>query len=132
MPSMLYTYSPGGSALNHNFIRRLPDDCAIETCLSLNQQVVCKIMEQLPVYHTRAMKQEFINHYGLLMRGTKPYVLRSIYRELTKDASCSRTAEEEEVDQRVQEMLSLEDVDIIVDLRELNECREAKYELFWF
>ena len=131
MPSMLYTYSPGGSALNHNFIWRLPDDCAIEACLSLNQQVVCKIMEQLPVYHTRAMKQEFINHYGLLMRGTKPYVLRSIYRELTKDASCSRTAEEEEVDQRVQELLSLEDVDIVVDLRELNEGREAKYELFW-
>jgi hypothetical protein len=63
--------------------------------------------------------------------GTKPYVLRSIYRELTKDASCSLTAEEEEVDQRVQELLSLEDVDIVVDLRELNEGHEAKYELFW-
>lgn len=85
-------------------------------------------MDQLPVYHTRAMKQEFINHYGLLMSGTKPYVLRSIYRELTKDASCSRM---QEVDQTVQKVLSLEDVDIIVDLREMNEGREAKYELFW-
>ena len=117
MPSVLYTYSPGGGALSHNFI---PDDCAVEACLSLNQQVVCKIMDQLPVYHTRAMKQEFINQYGLLMSGTKLYVLRSIYHELTEDASCSHISEEKEVDQRVQNVLSLEDVDIVIDLQELN------------
>ena len=76
------------------------------------------------------MKQEFINSYGLLMSGTKPYVLRSIYRELTKDASCSRPSEEQEVDQRVQEVLSFEDMDIVIDIREMNEGREAKYELF--
>ena len=89
VPTMLYTYSPGSSVLNHNFIWRLPDDCAIEACLSLNQQLVCKIMDQLPVFHTRAMKQELINHYGLLMSGIKSYVLRSIYTELTNDVSCS-------------------------------------------
>ena len=63
------------------------------------------------------------------MSGTKPYVLRSIYHELTKDASCSHTSEEQEVDQRVQEVLSSEDMDIVIDLREMNEGREAKYEL---
>ena len=62
------------------------------------------------------MKQEFINHYGLLMTGAKPYMLRSIHRELTKDASCFHTSQEQEVDQRVQEALRLEDVDIVVDL----------------
>lgn len=65
------------------------------------------------------------------MSGTKPCMLRSIYPELTKDASCSRTADEEEFDRRVQELLSFEDVDIVIDLRELNEGREAKYEIFW-
>ena len=88
-------------------------------------------MDRLPVFNTRAMKQEFINHYGLLMTGAKPYMLRSIHRELTKDASCFHTSQEQEVDQRVQEALRLEDVDIVVDLREMNEGREAKYELFW-
>ena len=58
-------------------------------------------------------------------------MLRSIYRELTKDVSSSRTSEEQKVDERVQEVLSLEDMDIVVDLQELNEGHEAKYELFW-
>ena len=56
-------------------------------------------------------------------------MLRSIYHELTKDANVSRTTEEEEVDQRVKEALDSEDMDII-DLRELNEGRAAKYEIF--
>ncbi len=85
----------------------------------------------LPVYHTRAMKREFVNHYGSLMNGTKPFILRSIYQELTGDASGSRTYDEELVDQRLKEALDSEDFDIIVDLRELNEGRTAKYDEFW-
>ena len=77
------------------------------------------------------MKQEFVNHYGLLMTGTNPYMLRCIYEELTKDASCSRTTPEEEIDQRVTELLSSEDLDIVVDLREMNEGCRSKYDLFW-
>ena len=32
---------------------------------------------------------------------------------------------------RVQDVSSLKDVDVVVDLRELNKGCEAKYELFW-
>lgn len=84
VPVMFYCYSPGGSVLNHNFLWRVPEDFCLESALSVSQQVVCKIMKGLPVYHTRGMKQEFMSHYGLLMSGTKPYVLRNVYRELTK------------------------------------------------
>ena len=69
VPCMMYTYSPGGSILNHSFLWRLPDDFSLEAALSVNQQVVAKVMEGLPVYHTRAMKKEFVSHYGLLMAG---------------------------------------------------------------
>lgn len=131
MPNMLYTYTPGGSVLNHTFLWRVPDDFSVEAARSVNQQVVCKLMDGLPVYHTRAMKQEFMSNYGLLMSGTKAFVLRSIYHELTKDASASRTSSKEEIDQRAEESLDSEDLDIIIDLRELNQGCVAKYEVFW-
>ena len=83
VPTMMYTYSPGGSILNHTLIWRLPDDFSVEATVSINQQVVCKLNERLPVFHTGAMKKEFVTHYGLFMPGVKPYLLRSIYRELT-------------------------------------------------
>ena len=78
VPSMMNTYSPGGSVLNHTFLWRLPNDFSPEAALSTNQQVVTKLMEGLPVFHTRAMKGEFVSHHGLLMAGAKPYVLRYI------------------------------------------------------
>ena len=130
IPSMLYTYTLRGSVLNHHFLWRLPDDFVLEASLSVNQQVICKRIDRLPVYHTRAMKREFISHFGLLMDGVKPYALRSIYRQLTRDASVSRTSEEE-VDERVKEVLSSKDIDIIIDLRELNEGAASKYQVFW-
>ena len=40
-------------------------------------------------------------------------------------------SEEEEVDERVKEVLSSEDMDIVIDLWELNEGRMGKYEVFW-
>ena len=65
------------------------------------------------------------------MSGTKPFVLRSIYRELTGNASSSCTYDEGQVDMRLKEALDSEDFDIIVDMRELNEGRTAKYDQFW-
>ena len=129
--AVLYTYTPGGSVMNLNFLWRLPDDFSLSACLSENQQVTAKLRDTLPVYHTRAMKQELVSHYGSLMSRTKPFVLRSIYRELTGDASSSRTYEEGQVDMRLKEALDSEDFDIIVDMRELNEGRTAKYDEFW-
>ena len=91
MPSMLYTYSSKGRVLNHNFLWRLPDSCSPQGSLSLNQKIILKLSEDMPVFHTRAMRQEFINHFGCLMNRTKPYVLRNIYSEQTKDCCSART-----------------------------------------
>ncbi len=93
-PIVLYIYSPGGSIINHNFVWRVPDDFSIEAAVTINQHLVSKLMNEMPLYHSRAMKTYFASHYGLLMSESKPYMLRSIYQELTKDASGSRTLEE--------------------------------------
>ena len=65
------------------------------------------------------------------MAGVKPYALMSIYREPTNDASGSRTSEEGDIDERVKEALASEDLDVIIDLREMNEGRVAKFDIFW-
>ena len=72
-----------------------------------------------------------MNMFGHFTNSTKPVVLRSIYRELTGDASGSSTLNEAAIDKRLKEALSFEDVDIIVDLRESNEGRRGKYDTFW-
>ena len=62
------------------------------------------------------------------MAEVKPYALRSIYRELTNDASGYHTSEEGDIDERVKEA---EDLDVIIDLREMKEGRVAKFDIFW-
>ena len=125
------THSPGGSVLSQHFLWRVPDDFCVEAALSENQKVIEKLKQNFPVYHTRAMRKEFVNTYGRFTKSTKPVVLRSIYRELTGDASGSSTLTETTIDKRLKEVLSFEDVDIIVDLRESNEGRRGKYDTFW-
>ena len=69
--------------------------------------------------------------YGKMMKGTSPYLLRDIYKELSGDASAARTTDESEVDKRLHEALENEDLDIIVDLREGRAEGQTKYDVFW-
>ena len=131
MPSILFTYNSGGGTVSQHFIWKVPDDFNVDAALTMNQQVISKLKSDLPVYHTRAMRKEFINAYGRFTSSTNPYVLRSIYRHLTGDASGSCTTDEAAIDQRLKEAISHEDLDIIVDLRKLNEGRVGKYDTFW-
>ena len=129
--AVLCTHTPGGSVLSQHFLWKVPDDFCVEAALSENQRVIDKLKQDFQVYHTRAMRKEFVNTYGRFTNSTKPVVLRSIYKELTGDASGSNTSDEVAVDKWLKEALSFEDVDIIVDLRELNEGRSGKYDIFW-
>ena len=129
--AVLYIHSPGGSLLSQQFVWRVPDDFCVEAALSENQNVIEKLKRNLPIYHSRAMRKEFVNTYGRFTNSTKPFVLRSIYRELTGDASGASTSNEAAIDKRLKEALSCEDIDIIVDLREANEGRGGKYDIFW-
>ena len=105
--TMLYTYTPGGSVLNQSFLWRVPDNFSVQDSLSLNQRVVSKLNDDVPIYHTRAIRQEFVYHYGYFMQGAKPYELRAVYHELTKDCSTSRTFDDQQVDDRIKEALTL-------------------------
>ena len=52
---------------------------------------------QLPVYHTRAMIQEFIQKFGRVTHAVKPAVLRYFYKDLTCYCSSSDTTDQEKM-----------------------------------
>ena len=103
----------------------------MQAALPENERVIQSIKGQLPHYHTRSMRQDFINMYGRLTPSTPPYVLRDIYKALTKDQCASCTTNQKEIDMHIKEALESEDADIIVDLREFNGRSTDRYKVFW-
>ena len=88
VPTVFFTYTPGGSIWNHHFIWRVPDNFDVDAAIGENQRVM--------------------------------------------DEACgARTTDEGELDKRITEALQMEDSDIIIDLRQHNIGRQAKYDVFW-
>ena len=119
-----FTYTHKSNVGSYHFIWKAPEDVHEESCCSENLKIVEKIREEVPVYHTRAMKREFFSLCGRITPKSKPHVLRAIYNALTGECSSSRTSAESEIDSRVSEVLAMEDSDIVMDLR---ECGNKKW-----
>ena len=82
---VMVTKSFGSSIGNYHYIWKIPPRVTLENALAENQQVVRSILDELPKYHTRCMRREFMNKFGLISPSTKPFVLREIYKELTSE-----------------------------------------------
>ena len=122
-----YTHSTG--YINLNFMWKVPENEQVEQILDRSTKVRDELIKNIPKYHTRAMRREFITSFGRVL-DCKSAVLREMYRRLTGDSFASRTTEEATIDKRVQDMLDLEDPDIICDLRVLNSGRPEQYDAF--
>ena len=59
-----FTYSHGSSVGNFHFAWKAPDHVNVEAFCAENVRLIEKIKSEIPVYHTRAMKQEFYSMYG--------------------------------------------------------------------
>ena len=103
----------------------------MEVCSLENLRVTEEVKSQIPVYHTRTMKQQFYDLYGRITPKSNSFVLRSIYHSLTGDCSGARSTSEEEMDNRVTEALAMQDPDFIVDLRHLNSNESDRFTVFW-
>ncbi|CAB4041566.1 Hypothetical predicted protein, partial [Paramuricea clavata] len=124
---VLFTYT--GAREHLSFIWKVPleGDEAPEY-LERNNKNIAEI-KNLPHYHTRAMRREFVHSFGQVTN-SKPALLREAYRRLTGDRSAASSLTEAEVDARVAEMLELEDPDLICDLRVNNAGRPQEYIVF--
>lgn len=128
--TMLLTHSTGNNCGNSHFLWQVFDE-SLEEAICNSQGVIEEVKSKLPVFHSRQMKREFINKFGRVSSAVKPSVLRYFYQDLTGDSSTSETTSREELDNRVKQMIEMEDPDIVTDLRHLNTGRKGQYDTFW-
>ena len=119
-------FSYTGCSTHLHWIWKIPVDDSESVTMSKYSEITSNLRSELPVYHSRAAKREFISLFGQCT-GLKPGLLRNIYRRLTGDASSSCNATEAEIDKRVKQMLDTEDADVIWDLRNSNS-RSDEYD----
>ena len=129
LPCRFVKYCHTSAEVNMYFLWRIPVDAPEDEILNKSTEIRENLLKIIPKYHTRQMRAEFINSFGRAT-GCKSAILREAYRRLTGDGSSSRTVDEEAVDKRVNEFLSLEDPELIYDLRVNNKGQPGKYEKF--
>ena len=129
MKTALLTYSHGNNIGNIHFLWKVTD--LSEEEFSRCQGTIERAKSDIPVYHTRAMKQALFARFGRVTSSVKPAVLRALYKELTDDHSASSNLHEAEIDERMRVLLDSEDTDIVVDLRQLNTGKKGEYDAFW-
>ncbi len=131
-PAMMYRFMHGNNLGTLVFLWKTPKEGSEAT---QNAKLVTDLNQRQKVYSTREMRKEFIQRYARLNSHSKA-ILRNIYKFLTGDSSCSRSAAEKEVDERVakpaEEAFELDEPEILLDLRQLNGKPNATvFDKFW-
>lgn len=80
-PTALLNYSHGNNVGNLSFLWKSgsSDEASFARC----QPVIECVKQQIPVFHTIAMRREMFQRFGRLTSSVKPAVMRHIYRALT-------------------------------------------------
>lgn len=130
MEVLLMTYSHGNNVGNLHFLWKVSGSSSTEY-MSRSQSTIEKAKEEIPVYHTRAMRRALFEKFGRIAPTMKPAILRGLYRELTNDVCAPSCLSEAEIDERVQMVLDMEDPNVVIDLRHLNSGRKGQYDIFW-
>ena len=97
-------------------------------------RVIETIKPFLPQYYMWAMRRAMFDKFGRVSPSVKPAVLCFFYRDLTGDASSSRTLPESIIDDRVCEIINMEpeDPNTVIDLREVKSKEtQTKFNVFW-
>ena len=113
VPIIHLQYSPGSNIGDLHWIWQCSAS-NIEDALKCCQPIIENLKKNIPEYHTRAMRRDAIELFGLVSPRTKKSVVRRLYKELVCDSSASTNLSQEEVDQRVQIiMFDLEDASFV-------------------
>ena len=121
-PVQMIKYDAGGGCTVMYFVQKIPGNMTDDEKASAALRMVERIKDEVPIYHTRAMRKIFNkNLESINSCNIQPHIRRHIYRELTGDAS--REISSAEIDHRLQLAIETNDPDLIIDLRHLNEGR---------
>ena len=75
------TYAPGSNIGNLHWIWQTTAT-SIDDALHTTQPIIEQLKKDIPVFHTRAMRREAFEMFGLATPSTKKSVLRHLYKEL--------------------------------------------------
>lgn len=126
----MLTYNKHGNNIgNTSCVWKIPEKGP--ESFSQSQQAIDIVKEQIPIFHTRAMRQSLMQKYGRVAPNIKPAILRSLYQDVTGDSSAAVNVHEAEIDESVRLLLDMEDPDVVIDLRVLNTERKSQYDIFW-
>ena len=124
------SYAPGGSIGNLNWLwYSTAKD--IDNALQSTQPLIEELKKKIPQYHTRDMRRDTYEKFGLVMPTTKKSVLRVLYKDLVGDCSASANLNESAVDERVATLLELEEPSLVYDLRDHFNGKQSKFDVFW-
>ena len=121
----IYSFHRGNSMGTLWFIWKSGDSVDMQK----SNAILHQIEKDIPVYHTRAMKREFIDRYSLVISNKS--VLNNVYSYLTGDPSSKASKVSRDVQARLNLMLQSGDTDLVNDLRAFNEGQPEKYDIFW-
>ena len=124
------TYFPSSNVGNVSWVwhsTATDIDSALQSC----QPIIEELKKQIPQYHTRAMRREVYNKFGLTTSSIKKSVLRHLYKDLVSDSSASTNLTEHEIDERVASLFELEEPSLVYDLREHFSGRQSQFDVFW-
>lgn len=116
----IFRYDPGGSKVGTWVFWRVPIDRHTNELITTAALILQQIKSMLPIYHTRQMRQQFARKVSFLGVGILKHILRTLYSDLTMDASAPQNPA---IEERVKQVILSEDPDLITNLRKLNKGR---------
>ncbi|XP_013398537.1 uncharacterized protein LOC106165011 [Lingula anatina] len=125
----VYTYKIGNNQGSLHFLWKVPARHE-DRDLNTTNKLIHQIEKDIPVYHTREMRKRFRERFSLVSNA-KPVLLNEMYQFLTNDSTAEECTTSKEVRQRLKFLLDVQDPDLVVDLRSMNEGRKEKYQHFW-
>jgi len=126
-----YQFNSRNNVFNTISIWKIDEQVNEMMILQENKWIVNELQADAPHYHTRTMRINYLRTCDLLLLKAKPSSLRAIYQMLTGDTSAAEITNEAKIDECVRNALDLSDPEITIDLREHNNGRLSKYDIFW-
>ncbi|CAB5209769.1 unnamed protein product [Rhizophagus irregularis] len=125
-----YTYHHG-NIQNSVYVWRIGINVNEQDMINKHYTIRNNLKQTLQVYHTRAMRKEFLDTVELYIGKVEKARMRYIYSVWLQDSAASINSETQDIDDRVEVMFELGDPDLITDFCEINEGRLPKYDVFW-
>lgn len=93
-------------------------------------KVIHIIENSIGVYHTRAMRKEVHEKFGLISKAN-PAALNEMYRYLTNDSTVPQSNVSKKVSIRLLAAIDSQDTNVVFDMRNLTHEDETKFDDFF-